>query len=147
MVVGLAHEANVKFTFDVTLESHFVWADPLRIKQIVVNLLSNAIKFTQAGGQVIISAGIGNVGETVIEVQDNGIGMRPEDVGKALEPFGQIDNPRNRKHGGTGLGLPVVKHLAELHGGSLDITSELGVGTTVKVRLPSARAECMAIAS
>jgi len=147
MVVGLAHEANVKLKFDVTLESHIVWADPLRIKQIVVNLLSNAIKFTKAGGHVIVSAGLDNAGETVIEVQDNGIGMRPEDVGKALEPFGQIHNSWNRKHGGTGLGLPVVKHLAELHGGSLDIASEPGVGTTVKVGLPSARAERMAIAS
>lgn len=147
MVVGLAREANVKFSTDVTLKSHLVWADPLRVKQIVVNLLSNAIKFTEAGGHVTVSAHIVNTGETLIEVQDNGIGMRPEDVGKALEPFGQIDNAWNRKHGGTGLGLPVVKHLAELHGGSLDITSELGVGTTVGVHLPSARAESMAIAS
>jgi signal transduction histidine kinase len=147
MVVGLAREANVKLTFDLALESHFVWADPLRLKQIVVNLLSNAIKFTAAGGHVIVSAVIGDAGETVIEVQDNGVGMRPEDVGKALEPFGQINNAWNRKHGGTGLGLPVVKHLAELHGGSLNIASEFGVGTTVSVCLPSARTESIAIAS
>ncbi len=66
--------------------------------------------------------------------------MRSEDIAKALEPFGQIDSTMNRSHGGTGLGLPVVKHLVELHGGRLSIASEAGAGTSVTVQLPASAA-------
>ncbi len=140
MVIGLAEKANVELTIDVDPNLRQVWADPLRIKQIIVNLLSNAIKFTEAGGHVFAAGRMSNTGDTVIEVQDNGIGMRSEDIAKALEPFGQIDSTMNRSHGGTGLGLPVVKHLVELHGGRLSIASEAGAGTSVTVQLPASAA-------
>jgi signal transduction histidine kinase len=147
MVTGLANKAGVELTIDPDPNLHQVWADPLRIKQIVVNLLSNAIKFTEAGGHVFVGARMSDTGETVIEVQDNGVGMRAQDIKKALEPFGQIDSPMNLSQSGTGLGLPVVKHLVELHGGKLTIVSDAGAGTSVSFRLPAAVALRKAAAS
>ena len=75
----------------------------------------------------------------VISVSDTGIGMAPEEIPKALEPFGQIDSTISRKYEGTGLGLPLAKHLVELHGGRLTVESALNVGTTVTIVLPSER--------
>ena len=75
----------------------------------------------------------------VFQVLDTGIGITPEDIPKALSQFGQIDGDLNRKYEGTGLGLPLTKSLVELHGGSLNLQSQLGVGTTVTIRLPAAR--------
>ena len=138
MVVGLANEASVKLSIDTDAQACPAWADPLRVKQIVVNLLSNAIKFTEPGGLVNASSRMDSTGNVIIEVEDNGIGMDPAGIERALEPFGQIDSPLNRTHGGTGLGLPVVKHLAELHGGALNIVSTLGEGTRVTVHIPCA---------
>ena len=75
----------------------------------------------------------------VIQVADTGIGIAPEDISKALAQFGQVDSDLNRKYEGTGLGLPLTKALVELHGGYLDLQSQVGVGTTVTVRFPAAR--------
>ncbi|HJS31667.1 MAG TPA: ATP-binding protein, partial [Alphaproteobacteria bacterium] len=71
-----------------------------------------------------------------IAVCDTGVGMAAADIPKAMAPFGQIDNVMTRRHEGTGLGLPLTKHLVELHGGSLEIESAPGAGTTVRIRLP-----------
>ncbi len=114
-------------------------ADPLRIKQIVLNLLSNAIKFTPAGGKVTLTASSDVDGAIGIVVHDTGIGIAPENIAKALEPFGQIVNPLVSRQLGTGLGLPITKRLVELHGGSLSLASTPGVGTTVTIRLPAER--------
>jgi PAS domain S-box-containing protein len=116
-----------------------VSADELRLEQVLLNLVSNAVKFTPAGGAVTVSADIGPAGEIVICVADTGIGMCPEDIPRALQPFGQIDNSLARTHGGTGLGLPLAQRLVELHGGTLTIESELGKGTTATVVLPAER--------
>ena len=123
-------------------------ADQRKLKQILINLLSNAIKFTSGkftpgtaagGGRVRIAGRIDGAGALLIEVADTGIGIAPEDIPKALAPFRQIDGDLNRRFDGTGLGLPLAKSLAELHGGGLDLKSELGVGTTVTVRFPGER--------
>ena len=112
-----------------------LWADELKLRQIILNLLSNAVKFTRAGGRVIISArdlGASDAdGGLVIEIADNGIGMDTESIPTALTPFRQIDNRLDRKYEGTGLGLPLSKGLVELHGGVLDIKSQVHLGTTV----------------
>lgn len=108
------------------------------MKQVLINLLSNAVKFTQAGGRVIVAADADESGVRFI-VRDTGIGMRPEDIPKALSPFGQIDSALARQYAGTGLGLPLAKELVELHGGHLRIDSELGRGTTVTITLPPER--------
>ena len=113
-------------------------ADPIRLKQILLNLLSNAVKFTPAGHRVEMVARR-EENAFVIEVQDTGIGMTPEDVVKALQPFQQVDNSFSRRHEGTGLGLPLTKSLVELHGGTLTIQSTPSIGTTVAVRLPEWR--------
>ncbi len=114
-------------------------ADLRMFKQIVFNMLSNAIKFTPPGGKVTIRAWHNRRGGYSIQVEDNGIGMALDDIPKALSRFGQIDSASGRKYQGTGLGLPLTKSLAELHGGSLDLQSEVGAGTTVTVRFPAGR--------
>jgi two-component system, cell cycle sensor histidine kinase PleC len=108
------------------------------MRQILINLLSNAVKFTPEGGTVRASASLNN-GEITIAVSDTGIGMTPEQIPRALEAFGQIDSTISRKHEGTGLGLPLAKRLAELHGGVLKIDSKINLGTTVAIVLPRLR--------
>jgi signal transduction histidine kinase len=116
-----------------------VIADEVRLKQAVLNLLSNAVKFTPAGGRVEILAREAEDGAVELTVADNGIGMRPEDVPVALEPFRQIDSKTTRPYEGTGLGLPLTKRLIDLHGGSLAIETAPGRGTRVTLRLPAER--------
>lgn len=113
-------------------------ADGRRIKQIFINLLSNAVKFTPSGGRVTITAATDDTGLHLM-VTDTGIGIAPEDIATALRPFGQIDSRLARKYEGTGLGLPLAKTMAETHGGSLDLTSTPGTGTTVTIHLPRER--------
>ncbi len=115
-------------------------ADQRRLKQIILNLLSNAIKFTPAGGTISISAGVRDSdGMLEIVVRDTGIGIAPDHLAMVLEPFSQVQNTFTRRHDGTGLGLPLVKALAELHGGSCTLTSRLGEGTQVVIVLPRER--------
>lgn len=114
-------------------------ADPVRLKQILTNLLTNAVKFTPSGGRVAVRADLDAEGRLAISVRDTGIGMSPDEITVALTPFGQIANPMTRTHDGTGLGLPLAKTLAELHGGELDIASTPGAGTSVTVTLPARR--------
>jgi signal transduction histidine kinase len=116
-----------------------IWADEKKFKQIVINLLSNAIKFTPEGGNVTLSTGTDNEGGFELTVSDTGIGIAEGDLEMALAPFSQVDNAQQRNHEGTGLGLPISRALAELHGGTLEIESDLGLGTAVTVRLPSER--------
>jgi len=97
------------------------------------------VKFTPAGGQVAVSACEERTGEIRIAVSDNGIGMLPEDVPTALQPFRQLDDGMNRRYQGTGLGLPMAQRLVRLHGGELTIETGLGVGTTVSFTLPAER--------
>ena len=114
-------------------------ADRLRIKQILLNLLSNSIKFTPPEGSIVVSVETDPDGGVVIGVRDTGIGMAPETIPIALEPFRQIASPFAREAQGTGLGLALVKALAELHGGTLEITSALSEGTFVRVHFPPER--------
>jgi len=114
-------------------------ADPRAMKQILLNLLSNAVKFTEPGGDVRLGVHVDTTGGLVFAVSDTGIGIRPEDIPRALAPFTQIDSQFNRRHEGTSLGLPLARKLVELHGGSLDLASTPGQGTTVTVRLPAER--------
>ncbi|MBO6633608.1 MHYT domain-containing protein [Parvibaculum sp.] len=113
-------------------------ADHRRVRQILLNVLSNAVKFTPDGGQVTIGATAGPEG-FVVTVADNGIGIAKEDIPLALERFGQIDSDLSRKYEGTGLGLPLSLCLMEHHGGTLDIESEPGRGTTVTLTFPVER--------
>ena len=113
-----------------------VVADDMRLRQIVLNLVTNAVKFTPSGGLVSIGASSG-AGWMEISVADTGVGIAVEDQGRVFEAFTQLDVATNREPG-AGLGLAMVKQLTELHGGRVSLESELGRGTTVKVRLPRA---------
>jgi PAS domain S-box-containing protein len=113
--------------------------DARKLKQIVMNLVSNSVKFTPSGGDISIAADYDQRGNLRIEIRDTGIGMCAHDIPKALAPFGQVDSSLARKHDGTGLGLPLVKALTELHDGSFALSSEAGRGTTAVVTLPRRR--------
>jgi PAS domain S-box-containing protein len=116
-----------------------VVADSTRLSQILLNLLSNAVKFTEPGGSVSLAIRRAENGDVVFEVRDTGPGLTAAEIEIALQPFGQVEGGLARRHNGTGLGLPLARELAELHGGSLDIVSEKGRGTTVTVAFPAAR--------
>ncbi len=139
MLAVRARQGGLAIAIQAAAELPLLHADPVRLRQIVINLLSNAVKFTPTGGSVVASARRSAAGEMLLEVRDTGIGMKQEDIAVALEPFRQIDSQLNRSYEGTGLGLPLVKRLTELHGGSLEIVSAPGQGTTVIVRLPASR--------
>lgn len=109
--------------------------DARRMLQIFLNLLSNAVKFTNEGGRVTLRAKEAD-GAILIEVEDTGIGMGPDEILRALTRFGQVDSVMTRRSAGTGLGLPLVKQLVELHGGRLTLSSEKGVGTKVVLSFP-----------
>lgn len=115
-----------------------IYADPRAIKQMIVNLLSNACKFTNKNGAVKLEFARATAGDTlVVSVVDTGIGMTKEDIVTALEPFGQVENQLTRTQQGTGLGLPMVKQLIELHKGRLEIDSIPAKGTTVRLIFPN----------
>ncbi|MES2471548.1 MAG: ATP-binding protein [Pseudomonadota bacterium] len=113
--------------------------DRLRTKQILLNLLSNAIKFTPDAGTITIEAGRDASGGVVICVSDTGIGIAPDMIALAFEPFRQIDSTLARESEGTGLGLSLVKKLIELHGGEVTLESTVDVGTNVFVSFPAVR--------
>jgi len=134
-----ATAGGITISTDITKQLPRLAGDSTRLKQILLNLISNAIKFTQPGGAVIVAVHGRPDGTLVFEVRDTGLGMTDAEIEIALQPFGQIDSSNTRRYEGTGLGLPLAKRLAELHGGSLQLNSEKGYGTTVTVIIPAAR--------
>jgi signal transduction histidine kinase len=116
-----------------------VVADERSLRQIVLNLLSNSIRFTGPGGQVIISTAFADSGEAVLRVRDTGVGMSEKDVEAALEPFRQTAVSGSWGSGGTGLGLPLTKALAEANRAHFSIKSAPNAGTLVEVAFPPAR--------
>ena len=137
-VMPLVRDGGLHLEMDIPAHLPGLIADGRRVRQIVLNLVSNAVKFTPAGGQVNVRTFVSG-GELVVEVGDTGIGISDTDMPKALERFGQVENCFSRKHQGSGLGLPLVRQLAELHGGRFDISSQPGAGTTATVTFPAAR--------
>ena len=135
-----ADEAGVSLILQESAEIGLVRADENALRQILLNLLSNAIKFTPKGGTVTVFTDLTGEGDVRVTVQDTGIGMEEKSISVALQPFGQIENAFNRKYPGTGLGLPLVSSLVELHGGRFDIKSALGEGTTCSLNIPCKRA-------
>ena len=115
-------------------------ADERKTKQVLLNLLTNAVKFTPPGGTVTIAGRFDRETGLTLTVSDTGIGIAPHDLGRVLEPFEQVDTALTRSHQGTGLGLPLVKAIMDLHGGTLDLASEPGAGTRVSITFPPRRA-------
>ncbi len=130
-----AEARGLKLTSDCSVTLPEIVADQRACRQMMINLLSNAIKFSRPGGKVTLGA-FGDEGGVALFVEDQGIGIAPQDLPRLGEPFVQVDSAYNRQYEGTGLGLSIVKGLASLHGGDLAIRSVQGVGTRVTVRLP-----------
>ncbi len=129
-------EHGLTMVMDLPEEPVLLNADKRAVKQVLINLLSNAVKFTPESGTVTLGCQSWEDG-VQFTVSDTGIGIDEKEMHVALAPFGQIDSQFNRKYEGTGLGLPIVKGIVELHGGTLEIKSEPGKGTTVVVRFPN----------
>ena len=138
-VNGLIKEKHIGIKQNIEPDIPIVRADAMRIRQVMINLLSNAAKFTEEG-TITISAAVeprqNGQKEVVIKVSDTGAGIAPEDRGKLFQPFSQVDSSPTRKTGGTGLGLSISRRLVELHGGQIDVTSEIGKGSTFYFTLP-----------
>jgi two-component system phosphate regulon sensor histidine kinase PhoR len=110
-------------------------ADEARLQEVIYNLLDNAVKYAPVGGEIVVS--VTNHGDRIsLGVSDNGPGIPARDLPRIFERFYRADKARHRELGGTGLGLSIVKHIVQLHGGSVEAQSELGRGTTVRVHLP-----------
>jgi signal transduction histidine kinase len=120
------------------LEPALVKGDPDRLEELFLILLDNAIKYTPAGEQVIVNLCLHD-GTAEVTVRDTGVGIAPDDLPKVFERFYRADPARTRDPGGTGLGLPIARWIAEAHGGEIELRSKPGQGTTVTVRLPLLR--------
>jgi signal transduction histidine kinase len=136
MVHERAHSRAIELSAELPEEEVEVWADERSIKQILLNLLSNAIKFSNDRDSVCVRLIVSGPDNTVLEIEDHGIGMTEQEQERALQPFGQAKPVTTRNYGGTGLGLPITKGLVDAHGGTLTINSRAGYGTTVRVTLP-----------
>jgi len=136
LVEQRARDRGVELENHLNDEKLLVSVDTLRMKQVFVNLMSNAIKFTPEGGKVTMNVRKVDNSGLAIEISDTGVGMDEVGIKKALMTFGQVQSDLSREEEGTGLGIPLTKGLVEAHGGTLEIQSKLGVGTTVTVNLP-----------
>lgn len=131
----LAGTKELNMTAEIVPEDFVLTADVERLKQIFYNLLSNAVKFTDDGGTVSMHV-FKRADRMEVLVRDTGIGIAPENQERIFQEFEQVDNSYGRKYGGTGLGLPIIKQLVELHGGEVFLKSELGKGTEVIFTIP-----------
>jgi two-component system, cell cycle sensor histidine kinase PleC len=136
IVDAKAREKSIQVTCHVQPGLPLFMVDPLRLKQILINLLGNAVKFTGNNGRVRVDIGLRDRQFATLSVSDTGIGMSPAEIETAMRPFGQVDSAFNKRHEGTGLGLPIAYALTRLHGGELKIESQKGVGTRVTLTLP-----------
>jgi signal transduction histidine kinase len=134
-----ADEKNIHIKVTNSDKIDLIFADARIIKQILINILSNAIKFTPPEGTVAISTSLSEDNEICISIKDNGIGMSPTELKKAMQPFGQAGNAFTRQNQGTGLGIPLVEKLMKMHQGSLIIRSKKGAGTEVILTFPADR--------
>jgi PAS domain S-box-containing protein len=132
-----AAQGAPRITIDIPPAMPLLAVDPRRLAQAMGNLLANALKFTPPDGAVRVAARLERDGGVALMIEDTGIGMAPETIAAALEPFRQLDGTLSRRFEGAGLGLSIAKSLVELHGGGLEIVSAVGAGTTVTLRLPA----------
>ncbi|MGQ9617053.1 MAG: ATP-binding protein [Spirochaetota bacterium] len=127
-------EKKLHIHLDVDEGLPVITGDSLKLEQVFINLIDNAVKYTEEGG---ISITLKKNAETIkAEIKDSGIGIAEKHLPRIFERFYTVDKSRSRRLGGTGLGLSIVKHIVNLHGGSVDIQSTPGMGTTVRVNLP-----------
>ncbi len=135
----LAEEKQIAVEID-TENSVVIEGDPARLKQAVVNLLDNAIKYTPRGGKIVMRV-IAAYPKAILEIRDNGIGIAPDALPHVFERFYRADKARSRELGGAGLGLSIVRSIVQAHGGTVDLESREGTGTTCLVELPLANGQ------
>ncbi|WP_373086278.1 sensor histidine kinase [Sneathiella sp.] len=135
----MAKDAGIELVVEAENDLPCIYADSIRLRQIISNLLSNAIKFTNPGGKVTISTDINQRGELFISVQDTGIGIAADDIENVLTKFGQVPDKQFRNAHGTGLGLSLVQLIVSEHEGIFEFSSELDVGTTATINFPFSR--------
>jgi PAS domain S-box-containing protein len=139
LVRGRATQADVKLFIHDADPVLKINADRLRTKQILLNLLTNAVKFSNPGTRIDLSVSHNAEKGIEFKIADQGKGIAVEEMARVMEPFGQASDPMLRNQEGTGLGLPLSKVLAELHGGTLEMQSTVGEGTVVMVKYPAFR--------
>ena len=128
--------AELTATLDLPLDMPLMRADARMTRQLFFNLVGNAAKFTPPGGHIGIHGRFDAEAGVVIAVSDTGIGIAPENLDRVFDPFVQVDSSLARRHAGTGLGLPMVKAIVELHRGTIEVNSTVGIGTTVTITYP-----------
>jgi signal transduction histidine kinase len=141
-IEAIAAANDTRLRIDATADLPLLWGDQVRLGQLVDNLLSNAVKFSPGGTVTVTVARDGD--RATLEVSDTGVGMAPEDLDKIFDRFYRASTAGTTV--GTGLGLSIARAIAEAHGGTIDVTSELGVGTTFRVELPIASPDAAAAA-
>lgn len=129
---GILFQANIADNFPNCLKG-----DSVRMKQVIVNLLGNAIKFTAKDGKVSLSATFDDIEGMTISIEDTGVGIASQNIAKIFDAFSQEDSSTTRKFGGTGLGLTISSKLVKMMGGTLEVTSELGIGSKFYFSIPS----------
>jgi signal transduction histidine kinase len=139
IVRPIAERARVVLTLDEPPAGVRLFGAERMLKQILINIVTNSVKFTPEGGSVRVAGVVRPDGCLVLTVRDTGAGMTQDEIAHALVPFGQIDSAMNRKHRGTGLGLPLSKAMVELHDGTLLIQSAPRQGTLVSITFPAKR--------
>lgn len=135
-MLSLAKAKNLSVEVEINLQNPMVFNDPMRVRQILVNLLSNAIKFTESSGRVAVETRELSENRLFIAVSDTGIGIAPENIKHIFEAFRQVDQSTTRRYSGTGLGLPIVKALVQMMGGTITVDSKLGEGSDFQIELP-----------
>ncbi len=132
-----AHQKGLELLFDFASDvPDSMRGDELRFRQVMINLVGNALKFTQRGSVVVRVSSLPEPGSVCVEVVDTGIGIPQERLTSVFEAFVQVDDSHSRRFGGTGLGLAITSHLIELMGGTLQVESEEGVGSTFRFLMP-----------
>ena len=131
----LAKEKNHNLKCVVNMVPGPVYADKDGLQQVMTNILSNSVKYTPDGGEITVYVGAAG-GKAYLKFVDNGMGIPEKDLKRIFERFYRVDKARSRQMGGTGLGLSIVKEIVEAHEGTIDIKSEVGIGTEVIVTLP-----------
>jgi len=133
VVYPLAEKKNIKFNLELE-KNLFVLAEPSKLKQVMINLLSNAINYSPEDAEITVKVYLKS-DECIVEIIDQGIGIAPEEITRIFERFYRVDKARSRDSGGTGLGLAIVKHIIEVFNGEIDVESELGKGSTFRIKL------------
>jgi PAS domain S-box-containing protein len=141
MVEPAAQQAQVDLQLSLSPQAEWVQADPLRLRQVLINLLGNAVKYNRRGGRVVLRARPAAIGEVCIEVEDSGIGMNETQLGELFTPFHRLGREQRGAPGqpgtqGTGIGLVICRKLADLMGGTLEVSSQEGQGSVFSLTLP-----------